>query len=223
MRHTKSTSTVIFRQLLFAAVLSLGASIAAATTAQAQSVYYGCENKKTGTIRLIPTDGPCRANETLISWNSADPAGSSDSVQTQIVSQTQEVCACGCDVALTTPCPLAAGSVQAGSVQVEAQCPTGDVVLGGGFNLAPLPVPSPTPVPPSPVPPVPSSTAGPLLPVQPVLAQPLQVIQSAPSETGNAWDVSVAVPEVTAAVCFVGNCNNVTAWAVCAPGSATGP
>ncbi len=193
-------------------MVSLGASIAAATAARAQSVYYGCENKKTGTIRLIGTDGPCRANETLISFNSVGPAGSSDPVQTQIVSQTQAVCACGCGPAATSPCPLATGSVQ-----VEAQCPTGDVVLGGGFNLAPLPVASPSPTA------VPPPTAGPLNPVAPVPAQPLQVIQSAPSAAGNAWNVSVAIPEVTDEVCFIGNCTDVTAWAICAPGTATVP
>jgi len=212
MRQMKSASTVIIRQLLFAAVVTLGASIAAATTAHAQSVYYGCENKRTGTIRLIPTDGPCKANETLISWNSAGAGGSSDSVQTQIVSQTQVVCACGCDPAATTPCPLATGSVQ-----VEAQCPTGDVVLGGGFNLAPLPVASPTAVPPQ------LPTAGPLNPVAPVPGSPLQVIQSAPSETGNVWDVSVSVPEAIDVPCFIGNCTDVTASAICAPGTATVP
>lgn len=211
MRQMKSASTVIFRQLLIAAVVSLGASIAA-TTAHAQSVYYGCENKKTGTIRLIPTDGPCKTYETLISWNSAGAGGSSDPIQTQIVSQTQIVCACGCEPAATTPCPLATGSVQ-----VEAQCPTGDVVLGGGFNLAPLPVASPTAVP------LPLPMAGPLNPVAPVPGPPLQVIQSAPSETGNVWDVSVSVPEVIDVPCFIGNCTDVTASAICAPGTVTGP
>ncbi len=212
MRQTKSASTVIFRQLLFGAVVSLGASIAAATTARAQAVYYGCENRETGALRLIATDGPCKASETLISFSSVGPAGSSDPLQTQIVSQTQAVCACGCDPTATSPCPLASASVP-----VEAQCPTGDVVLGGGFNLAPVAVPSPTPTP------VPPPTAGPLNPVAPVPAQPLQVIQSAPNEAGNAWNVSVAIPEAVDLVCFIGNCTNVTAWAICTPGTATGP
>jgi hypothetical protein len=216
MRRTKSPSIVISRQPLFAAVVALVAGIAA-VTAHAQSMYYGCENKKTGAIRLIATDGPCKPDEVLISWNSGVPASSSDSIQTQLVSQTQFVCACGCPPGSTTPCPLTATT---GSNQVEAQCPTGDVVLGGGYNLA-------TPVVPPPITPVPTATptASPLNPVAPLPAQAFHVIQSAPNETGNAWDVTVAtpVPDVTAEVCYIGNCINVTAWAICAPGTATGP
>jgi hypothetical protein len=215
MRRTKSASIVIFRQLLLAAVVSLGATIAAATIARAQSVYYGCENKKTGTIRLIPTDGPCKPNETLISWDGASPATSSGSIQTQLVSQTQEVCVCGCGTTTTTPCPLAAGP--AASVPVEAQCPAGDVVLGGGFNLAPPTVPPTTPVPTA------TPTASPLTAVIPISAPVFPVTQSAPNSTGDAWDVSVAVPNVAAEVCAIGSCTNVTAWAICAPGTATGP
>lgn len=222
MRRTKSASIVISRQLLLAAVVSLGASFAAATVARAQSVYYGCEHKKTGTIRLIPTDGPCRPNETLISWDGASPAASSGSIQTQLVSQTQEVCECGCGPTTTTPCPLAAGP--AASVPVEAQCPAGDVVLGGGYNLA-------SPVVPPPITPVPTATptavpVAAVIPVAPVPGQAFQVTESAPNETGNAWDVIVAtpvLPDVTAEVCYIGSCINVTAWAICTPGTATGP
>lgn len=226
MRRSKLASGAIFHKLSIGLAVAACTIVAAAAAARAQSAFYACENKKTGDIRIISTNGPCKATEELISWTSGGtpgpsgatgpqgpvgppgppgptgPAEFSGTLQTQIVSHSQVICACECEPAVTV-CPLTVTSLQ-----VEAQCPTGEVALGGGFGETPALVPD--------------SAASPT--VIAATPQPLQVTQSAPSSTGAAWDVKVAVPEAIDVLCIApGICTNVTSWAVCAPGTTAAP
>src|SRR4051794_34150982 len=62
--------------VVLAFMLALVSGVSYATSLQANTVYHGCYNKKTGVLRMLTRVAPrCTRNEVGISWNQTGPQG----------------------------------------------------------------------------------------------------------------------------------------------------
>src|SRR5881398_3396000 len=70
-RFTKTYSIpIILVPILASSIFVLSASAAGSNT-----VYYGCVNKKSGTIKMVNAQTKCQKTEMKISWNQVGPKG----------------------------------------------------------------------------------------------------------------------------------------------------
>ena len=60
---------------LVTAVFVAGAAYAGIAALSASSVITACKNNATGVVRIVDTASKCRANETVVTWNTEGPPG----------------------------------------------------------------------------------------------------------------------------------------------------
>ena len=84
------------------------------------TTYYACVNMKSGAIYMVNEGDTCKNNYTLISWNQVGPQGPQGPAGLTQKLSVQEVSA-----AFVIP----EGQVSS----VDAQCPAGTFLTGGGF------------------------------------------------------------------------------------------
>jgi hypothetical protein len=146
------------RRMILAAFtgLVLGlTSVAVASIPDSNGVIHACRDTRNGALRAIDTEAgqQCGKNETPLTWNQTGPQGPGGISGYQIV---------------TASFAWPGGSGSIGGT-LEAQCPSGKKVLGGGWNSRELDVPN------------------------------LRVHWSYPDASNNWWSIRYSVVDATAA------------------------
>lgn len=124
----------LFVVLTALALVGVGA-VAMASIPDANGVIHGCRKNSGGALRVIDTDAgqTCMANETALSWNQTGPQGATGP-------QGPAGGVSGYEIATATQDWPGGGGSFSGTL--EAQCPSGKKVLGGGWRSQQLDVPN---------------------------------------------------------------------------------
>lgn len=101
--------------------------------ADSSTVYYACE-KSDGGIYMIPPTGNCKTGETQLSWNQQGPMGNvGPPGATGATGATGPQGPSGVSGYHVVSASGSCGGP--GQCSISATCPTGESVLGGGYNI----------------------------------------------------------------------------------------
>lgn len=123
------------------ASLATIASVAVASIPDSSGVIHGCYDSKTGALRVIDTGKgqTCAKSETALTWNQAGPQGAQGPAGPEGPAGTNGVS--GYEVVnASITWPGGSGGSIGGTL--DAQCPNGKKVLGGGWRSRELDSPN---------------------------------------------------------------------------------
>jgi hypothetical protein len=120
-----------------ALVVALGAGVATATIPDSSGTIHGCYKKANGNLTIVDTGkgATCQASEAAVTWSQQGAQGLPGPQGVQGLQGKQG--SAGPDGVGDYTIVTAQGTTSGGDADVFADCPTGGVAVGGGFDIPP--------------------------------------------------------------------------------------